>query len=287
MAFLGIDVGGTKVALRAEDGSAEPYETRFEWPHAATVEQDVAALTRHIAALTRRIPIGAAGVAMPATVAGGRVVSWPGRSSWVGLDLESALPGLVPGARVAYADDGDVAALAEAHRAGVRNLVYLGVGTGIGGGIVLDGTGIPGPGRGSCEVGHIVVTHGGRRCDCGRQGCLQAYASGPATLRRAGAAYPELQAAWRAGRAWAVAAVEETCELLATAAIGIAELVRPDLVVIGGGFADGLAGFVPTVARHAARLARPGHPAPRFAAAAHGGRSSLYGAVLLARSMPG
>ncbi|MEU8235660.1 ROK family protein [Actinoplanes sp. NPDC048967] len=291
--FLGIDIGGTKVALRAEIAGHRPLESRFDWAPAATAEQDAAALAAHVLGLVRSSPadIAAVGVALPATVEHGLVTSWPGRPSWLGLELDGLLNSLVPGALVSWADDGDVAALAEADRAGVRNLVYLGVGTGVGGGIISAGRGLPGPGRGSCEIGHLVIERGGRRCDCSRAGCLQAYASGPATLRRASATtgreidYATLRSAWADGTGWAVAAVEETCAALGTAIIGVTELVRPELVVIGGGFAAGLPGFAETVARQCEQQTRAGHPAAPVRPADHGGGSSLHGAVLLARTL--
>jgi kanosamine 6-kinase len=169
------------------------------------------------------------------------------------------------------------------------DLVYIGVGTGIGGGVVLGGRSCPGLLRGSCEFGHMVVDRGGARCDCGRRGCVQAVASGPATLRRAGrlcgrsVSFAELKDALRAGRPWAVSAVTESCAALAAAAVSVSELLHPSLVLIGGGFGAGLPGFVSTLSRHMLELARPAHPSVPVRAAALGGLSSLSGAVRLAR----
>ncbi|MFD6276184.1 ROK family protein [Streptomyces sp. NPDC060209] len=294
-------MGGTKVALRIEGDGARAVGSVFRWPTAPESPstrprpdgtRDLAALARHVGLLRADWggPVEAVGVAMPATLDGeGRVVTWPGRPHWTGLGLREELRGLFPEAAVRIADDGDLAALAEAGRAGCRNLVYLGVGTGIGGGVVVDGRPIPGPGRGSCEVGHVVVDRAGERCDCGRRGCVQALASGPATLRRAAGLlglpvpFEALREGFTAGADWAVSAVEESGEALAAAVTGLCELTRPELVLIGGGFASGLPGFVPLVAEHAGRLARPGAPPVPVRAAALGGLSSLYGAVSLAR----
>nr|WP_243725779.1 ROK family protein [Actinomadura rubrisoli] len=289
---MGIDIGGTKVALRAESDGEPAVRTSFRWPSPPDPAADRAALRSHVAGLRARWPrpIDAVGVAAPATLDGsGRVVAWPGRPAWAGLDLRGLLRELFPEAAVRWGDDGDLAAVAEAERAGHRDLVYLGVGTGVGGGIVVAGRPVPGPGRGSAELGHMIVDRSGPRCDCGRDGCVQAAASGPAILRGAArllggpVRYEELRDALAAGTSWAVAAVEEGCAALAAAAVGAAELVRPDAVVIGGGFADGLPGFVPRVAAHARRLARAGAPAPPLERARLGGLSSLHGAVLLAR----
>ncbi|MFB7380690.1 ROK family protein [Kitasatospora purpeofusca] len=298
---LGIDIGGTKVALRAEDGPpggpVRTEEAVLRWPGArvAGAYADWTALAGTVADLRERWEgdFAAVGVAVPATVGpDGRVLAWPGRPGWRGFDLLPALRRLFPTAALAWADDGDLAALAEAVHAGSGNVVYLGVGTGIGGGVVHEGAPLPGPGRGSCEAGHVIVDRSGPVCDCGRRGCLQATASGPATLRRAellrGAPveYAELRTGLADSAPWAVEAVEETCAALAAAAVSLGELFHPELTVLGGGFAEGLPGFTARVEAHAAALARPGVPAPAIRPAVLGGLSSLHGALALARLQP-
>lgn len=291
--WLGVDVGGTKVALRVEGDGRVPVETAFRWLDSVDAATDVELLAAEVGALRERWadPVDAIGIALPATVnADGHVTSWPGRPAWRGLDLAAALRTLFPDVPVAYADDGDLAALAEAHETCCANLVYVGVGTGVGGGIVLDGRPCPGPGRGSCELGHVVIDRSGPRCDCGRYGCVQAVASGPATLRRAGVlrgadvAFADLATGLAAGDEWARAAVTETAAALATVVVDLSELLHPDVVVLGGGFAAGVPELTSTVADQVALLTRPGHRPAAVRAAALGGLSSLYGAVQLARS---
>ncbi|MCJ1678332.1 ROK family protein [Streptomyces sp. APSN-46.1] len=292
---LGMDVGGTKVALRVESGegdAATPYETSFRWAVGADVREDMTALAACLDRVRQSsaAPITAAGIAMPATLdPSGTVLTWPNRPGWTGLDLRAELRRMLPGTVISCADDGDLAALAEARAIGCDDIVYLGVGTGIGGGVVLGGRLCPGPARGSCELGHLVVDRTGAVCDCGRRGCVQAAASGPAILRRAeglrGSAveFTELQEAWAAGIPWGVAAIDEGCAVLAAAVVGAGELFHQEVTVIGGGFAGGLPGFVDLVEQHARRLTRAGVPQPRIASARLGGLSSLDGAVLLAR----
>lgn len=296
MILLGIDIGGTKVALRGEPDGADAHESAFNWPESGRAADDITALRKHTEEIRARAgqPLTAVGVAVPATLdTHGRVISWPTRPSWRGLDLATVLGELFPQVELHWGDDGDLAALAEAHAAGCADLVYVGVGTGIGGGIVLGGRSVPGPRRGSCELGHLIVAQRGERCDCGRRGCLQAEASGPATLRRAGAArgaqvsFAELGDGYAERAGWAVAAVEHSCAALAAALVGVGELARPDAMVIGGGFAAGIPGFVEETARQAALLTRQGHPPAPIGAAVLGGRSSLHGAVLAARGGTG
>ncbi|GLX11610.1 ROK family protein [Microbispora sp. NBRC 16548] len=288
MTRLGIDVGGTKVAFRLTGAGLPPREARLRWPSPPDPVADLAALTGEVTRLRAAWgrPITAVGVAMPAALdTGGRVTTWPGRPAWAGLDLGARLCELFPGAAVRWADDGDLAALAEAGRARSPNVVYLGVGTGVGGGVVLDGRPVPG-----CEIGHLIVDRRARdeRCDCGRRGCLQAAASGPATLRRAArlrgepVLYADLREGLRAGARWAVESLDDTWDALAAAVTGLGELFHPEVAVIGGGFAAGLPGFTRAVARRTVRLARRGFPPVPVRRARLGGLSSLHGAVLLA-----
>lgn len=284
MSYLGIDVGGTKVALRVEDVTAHREHT-FRWAP-GTADDDIAALTAAVCELRAAWPrpVTSVGVALPATLdREGRVTAWPSRPSWTGLDLTAKLAAVFPEAEVACADDGDLAALAEADHLGCHDLLYLGVGTGIGGGIVLDGRPVPGLERGSCEIGHLVVDRTGPRCACGRRGCVQAVASGPATLSRAGVDFDALRAGWLARAPHAVRAIDESCAAIAAAVVSVAELVHPRTTVVGGGFADSLPGLPAAIADHVAALARPGHPPVPVRAAGLGASSSLYGAVLLAR----
>ena len=227
---------------------------------------------------------------MPATIdQNGRVSRWPTRPHWVGLDLASFLAGLIDGATVRWADDGDLAAIAEARAAACDDLVYLGIGTGIGGGIVSGGSRYPGSDRGSCEIGHVVIDRFGPECDCGRQGCLQAVASGPATLRRAAAmrgsavSFGELKVALLEAREWATAAVTETGAALATAVVSLDELIHPDRFVVGGGFAAELDDLVALVAAQTTGLVRAGQHVPLVTESILGGLASLHGAELLAR----
>ncbi|MDS0132448.1 MULTISPECIES: kanosamine kinase [unclassified Amycolatopsis] len=293
---LGIDVGGTKVAFRVETGTACVEETSFGWGPRHRAEADLAQLAAHVAGLRDRLggPLEAVGVAMPGTVGpDGRVVTWPSRPEWTDVDLKAVLHKLFPEAAVAWADDGDLGALAEAQASGCENLLYVGIGTGIGGGLVLGGVPCPGLGRGSFEIGHVLVEPDGARCVCGRRGCLQALASGPATLRRAEAlrgadvTFDDLREAVRGEQPWAIEAIDTTARALAAAVTSVQELVHPERALLGGGFAAGFPSLTGRVAAHLGTLARPGLSPLPLAPAALGGLSSLRGAVALARLIAG
>ncbi|MFI6024643.1 ROK family protein [Amycolatopsis magusensis] len=278
---LGIDVGGTKVAFRMGERSGE-----MRWAPFRDIRADLARIAEAVRELGEP---DAVGVAMPATVDHtGKVTTWPSRPGWTGADLYTLFDEIFPSTPVGFADDGDLAAVAEADAAGCADLVYFGVGTGIGGGIVSGGRPWPGLAHGSCELGHLIVDRNGPACGCGRSGCVQALASGPATLRRAAGllghepGFDEFCQAYQDARGWALVAVQESCAALAAAAVGIAELAHPSRVLIGGGFAAALPGFAAEVAAQAKTLAANGKPVVPIQPAALGGLSSLHGAVLLA-----
>ena len=295
---LGIDIGGTKVAfiarpdLAAGCGAAESWRPvlRRDWPSSSGLSADLDALGAWCAEVRAASPgpIGSVGASVPATLGpDGQVTTWPNRPHWAGFALLGFLRGELPGARIRCADDGNLAALAEARESGQPDLAYLGVGTGVGGGLVLGGRVRPTLSEG-CELGHLIIDSGGPVCTCGRRGCLQAVASGPATLRRAGLArgrqvqLGELADGYASGESWAVGVVTESAVALAAAVVNLTELLKIGLVRIGGGFAATLTSLIPAVITETARLARPGHPPARIEPAVLGADSSLRGALLLA-----
>jgi glucokinase len=138
------------------------------------------------------------------------------------------------------------AAAAGEHRwgagAGVRHMVYLTISTGVGGGVVIDGSLYRGASGNGGELGHVTVDWRGRRCrGCGRLGCLEAYVSGTSIAERAheaGLPYAtseEVASAARDGEPAARALWDETVEALACGLISIVNLFEPELVVLGGG----------------------------------------------------
>ncbi|MFZ5767091.1 MAG: ROK family protein, partial [Bacillota bacterium] len=133
-------------------------------------------------------------------------------------------------------------------------VVYFTLGTGVGGAVVWDGRIFPGARGGAGELGHLIVEAGGQPCPCGGRGCLEAYASGPALVRRmqaalaAGGGASVLAAvspltaaavveAVRQGDALAARVWEETMRYLAAGVVSAVHAFNPDVVVIGGGLA--------------------------------------------------
>lgn len=209
------------------------------------------------------------------------------------------------GVPVVMDDDANCAALAEATQgAAVQSSVaaLIVVGTGIGGGIVLDGVPYRGAHSAAGEVGHIVLDRDGPMCSCGHAGCFEALASGPALAKRgqtamlAGSAAvlsdivggdPDavdaartLQAAER-GDPGALAAVEETGCYLGLGVAAVANMLDPDIIVLGGGL-----GSTPAMLAAARRGVSEHCIAPtdqlvRVEIAQLGDDAGLWGAALL------
>ena len=149
------------------------------------------------------------------------------------------------GVQAALENDGTAAALGE-HRwgagRGTRDMVYLTISTGVGGGVIAHGELYVGAEGNGSELGHVTVDWRGRLCrGCGRRGCLEAYVSGTSIAERAQeagldeTAAEAVAAAAQLGDPVASAVWEETVEALASGLTSIVNVFEPQLVVIGGG----------------------------------------------------
>jgi glucokinase len=192
------------------------------------------------------------------------------------------------GLSVGIENDGGAAALAEWKRGagrGTANLVMLTLGTGVGGGVVLDERLF----RGWAELGHIVVREGGEECTCGGRGHLEALASGKAGDRAARELYgPEAGAHLLIDRATvgdepARDALRRIGESLGAAIGSLANIFDPDLTVVGGGFGAAAGDFVLEPAREAARreAVPPEDEMLRVVPAELGAEAGLVGAGLV------
>lgn len=183
-----VDIGGTKIAVGIVDEEGQVL-TRAQTPTDATnysngletiVEMLQQAESDHGTKVTG-IGIGATGPVDPIRGEFGDVDFLPG---WRGKNLVSDLARRF-GVRVAMENDGDAAALAEAGWGAGRNrsrLIYVTVGTGIGGGIILDGKLYRGVDGAHPEIGHHVIDPSGPECSCGFRGCWESLAAGPAMV---------------------------------------------------------------------------------------------------------
>lgn len=162
--------------------------------------------------------------------------------------------------------DANVAALGEkVHGKGIgcRHFIYVTISTGIGGGIVSDGVILHGQTGGAAEIGHIIIDPNGRKCCCGRKGCLEAVASGTALTLDAqeliaqgkgegmlafspnGKITPvEIGLAARQGDSDAMNLIKHTANYLASGIADLVNLFNPEKIIIGGGMGVGLQEFL-------------------------------------------
>ena len=286
---IGVDLGGTKIlaGLVARDGT---IGRTIEIPTPdGTQEQVLRAVDGVVddllgdgaAAIGYGVPLNIdrrTGVALRATNLPLHEVHFPNRAR-----ERYGLPAGVE-------NDGNAAALAEwrlgAGR-GTTDLIMLTLGTGVGGGLVIDG----GLYRGWAELGHIVVVAGGVPCqgNCHGRGHLEAVASGLAADRVAadlygsGADAPLLVQRARGGDARAVEALGEIGRLLGIAVGSLANIFDPDVVIVGGGFGAAAGDLILQPAESAARgeAIRPADETLRLTQAELGDEAGLIGAALV------
>jgi glucokinase len=256
--FAGIDVGGTKIAAAVgrADGSILAERSIPTRSH----DGPEAVLSRVADAVRELAPDGlrAVGVGLPGTLdrTSGIVRFLPNMpTNWRGVPAGAVLSRKL-GTPVYLLNDARLAALGElefGHGREVADMVMFTLGTGIGGGIVLDRRLRLGPIGAAGEVGHQTIVPEGPLCGCGNRGCLEALASGPAIageavrLMRAGMAPhlfelsagnadridPKLIA--EASDVAVAALIERTAGYLAIAAANVINVVHPRLIVLGGG----------------------------------------------------
>ena len=161
---------------------------------------------------------------------------------WEDVDLADELGRVIP-CPVRIANDADCAALGEAVAGAGKeysDVAMFTLGGGVGGGIILNGQVFEGGIMGGSEVGHQVVRVNGRRCTCGRRGCLEAYVSIPALVRAAEEATGRMLTPEEIFRGAAKGnidlqeVVEQYEEMLGTGIVNIVNMFRPQLILLGG-----------------------------------------------------
>jgi len=238
---LGLDLGGTHIKLALlEDGvpvEQRESETRSEDGGPAGVLDRIVELGRSVGA------VDSIGVALPGLFdEDGVVVLLPNLyGAWAGTRAREPLEqGL--GAPVRMINDGHAFALAESTLGagrGASNVMCVVCGTGIGGGLVLDGRLHLGPNQRAGEFGHHTVSEDGPACECGNHGCLELYAGSRAIATAAGApSFHEAVLRARSGDAAATRALARAGELIGIAVANVLIFLAPDRVVVGGGVVE-------------------------------------------------
>ena len=293
MATIGVDLGGTKLLAGAVGPGGEVLFRSYR--RIGGLARDELLGTIEAAVLEAGAAAGgvdAIGFGLPATIdrAGGSVVSC-NHLPLDALPFAELMRGRL-GARVAVDNDATCATLAEwrlGAAAGTRFAVMLTLGTGIGGGLVLDGRLYRGASGAAAEIGHMVVDADGPACfgDCPGRGCLEALASGSAIARDAAAAGlpadgAEVTRLALAGDERAVSLLRAVGSRLGAGLAGLAMVFDPEVLVVGGGvMAAGELLLEPAREELRARAMEPARSV-RVSAAALGDDAGMIGAALLA-----
>lgn len=263
---VGIDIGGMTIKIglvnEAFDIIAKkviPTESEVKTP--AQVAESMAQAVKELLQENglKEADCEGLGIACPGTsdpVAG--VVVYSNNIVWENVPL-IALMQKALNIPMALANDADAAALGEVlagAAAGKENVLLLTLGTGVGGGVIINKKIFAGPFRGGCELGHTVIHMGGRPCTCGRKGCLETYASATALMQGArdkAAEYPQsllnrlceaqggkmdgriIFDAHRQGDATAIQVVDAYEDALCEGIANFINIFRPEVVILGGG----------------------------------------------------
>ena len=191
-AIAAIDIGGTKIALGLSDtGGGGPVFRRFptrlgDGPR-RIMEAALDELERMAAERGARVVAAGVGCGGPLDRGRGLILSPANLPGWDEFPIVELIRERL-GVPVVLDNDANAAALAEHEYGagrGARNMVYLTISTGIGGGLILGGRLIHGVGDAAGEVGHMIVEPGGHPCGCGSRGCLETICSGTNIARRA------------------------------------------------------------------------------------------------------
>lgn len=263
--ILGIDLGGTFIKgglidslgnILIDDKIPTECEKGIE-----KVAENIANLSKKIMSVSKVSPdeVIGIGIGVPGMIdAQNGTVIVSENLSMYDFDIRSRVEKMT-GLPVKIANDANVAALGEARfGCGKRyqTTVLLTLGTGVGGGIVINGKLYEGNRSAGAELGHSVIVAGGEKCSCGRRGCLEAYASATALIRETKKAMSENPDSlmWQIGGidrvdgktafdykakdAAAAKVVDEYIEKLAAGITNIANDLRPEAIIIGGGVSN-------------------------------------------------
>lgn len=185
-----------------------------------------------------------AGIGVPGTVDRKQgTVRYSNNIKWRQVPLARLMGNYLP-IPIQIANDADCAALGETVAGAGRecqDVIMITLGTGVGGGIILDGEIYEGKGIGGSELGHMVIVEDGEPCTCGRKGCLEAYVSAAAlrrNARKASGRYmepEEIFAEAEKGDEELRKVVEQYIRRLGVGIVNIVNIFRPQLVLLGGG----------------------------------------------------
>ncbi len=268
---IGVDLGGTNIAAGLVN---ENFEIVCKKSIPTTVDKGADRVVEDMAKVCTMlcedfgISIGnvvSVGIASPGIANHDTgIVEYANNLPFKNFPIAALLSEKLGGAKVFIENDANAAALGEAVAGaakGAKNSIMITLGTGVGGGIILDGQVYSGFNYAGAELGHIVIEHGGRPCSCGRRGCWEAYSSATALCNMtkekleecAKAGRETLMAkfaeggkvtgrtafdAMRAGDAAGKEVVDKYLAYLVTGLVNIVNIFQPEVISLGGGVSN-------------------------------------------------
>lgn len=305
--IFGVDLGGTtvKMGLFKEDASLLD-----KWEIPTVKDNDGEGILPDIAGSIKskiadknidKEDILGVGIGVPGPVDSKGVIYQAANLGWDVFNVSETLSGLV-GLPVKAGNDANVAALGEMWKgggAGYGNMVMVTLGTGVGGGIIVEGEILAGYKGSGGEIGHIHVQDGEEKCcGCGNKGCLEQYASAtgivyiakkrlakddmPSVLRqREDFSAKTVWDAVKSGDALAIEVAEQFGEYLGKALASIACVVNPEIIVIGGGVSKAGDILLDYIVKNYLPYVFRGSRETKFALATLGNDAGIYGAAKL------
>lgn len=249
---VGIDIGGTSTKIGLVDSENKLLATgKVATDYTKSPRELIGEIAAGVLKLLDENSMvieqcSGVGIGVPGTVNRKKgEVLYSNNLKWENINLVEEMSRYLP-IPISIANDADCATLGEVTVGagkGYENMVMLTLGTGVGGGIIINGKLFTGSLQGGSELGHIVIKEKGRVCTCGRRGCLEAYASATAMRQFAAEVYGkpmeplDLFNAARKNDKEAKKIVEQYIEDLGTGIVNIVNIFRPEIVLLGGGIA--------------------------------------------------
>ncbi len=306
MNAIGVDVGGTKIAAGVVSPEGEVlHEVRY--PSAGPRERLLSSIVRAIDEVREGFEVGSVCLAVPGFVmsAENKVIFAPNLHAIEGVPLKEEL-GRRTGLHVTVENDANAAAWGE-FRFGAgseaTHLVFITLGTGVGGGVISHGLLLRGAQGAGGELGHITIQATGPRCGCGNHGCLEALASGTAIGRRAreiASEHPnsalgqlamertvlgeDVTELAQGGDEAAISVLKETGVWLGIGLAGFVNVFNPEVIAVGGGAAKAGELILESARQEVHLRARsPSRDLVQIREATLGAKSGVLGAAALAR----
>ncbi len=308
---VGIDLGGTNIAIGLVNDEGQivlkkSIPTRGERPWQEVV-RDMANL---VLELTEEAGLSVSdleliGIGSPGTPAKDTgMILFSNNLNWHNVPLRDAMEKLIP-VPVKIDNDANVAALAETlfgAAKGAKDAILVTLGTGVGGGIILDGKVYDGINNAGAEVGHMVIVSSGIPCNCGRLGCWEVYASATALIRMgnaAAAAHPESILAQKRKRKGglnglqifkaadendpvAIDVIDKYIFYVSEGVINLVNIFQPEVVMLGGGISAQGERLLRPIRQHLMRYVYCKEVnGPRLTCASLGNDAGIIGAAFL------